>query len=86
MKLRDILKLDNKKLVDTVVIEYRTFYKDKDILAGYAEFNRGQLRSLDHDSYSLDDEFDKWEFNSVEYPNDSLTVWYDGVWFPEEVE
>jgi hypothetical protein len=86
MKLRDILKLDNKKLADTVVIEYRTFYNNQDILYGYAEFNRGQLRPLDHDSYSLDDEFDKWEFNSAEYPNDSLTVWYDSVWFPKEEE
>ena len=80
MKLRDILKLDNKKIADTVVIEYRMFYEDRDILAGYAEFNRGQLRSLDHDSYSLDDDFNKWEFSSAEYPNDSLTVWYGLNW------
>lgn len=74
MKLRDIL--NTNKDSDVVTIEYRTYYEDHDILAGYAEFSKGHLRSLDHDTYSLNDVFNKWEFSSTEYPNDYLTVWY----------
>lgn len=76
MKLRDILKTDNKGMSDVVVIEYRSYFEGEDLLNGYAEYHNGQLRSLDGDSvYSLNDEFEEYQWDSVDFPNDSLIVW-----------
>lgn len=61
---------------DVVVIEFRSEFDGDDVLNGYAECSKGILRSLDGDSdFKLDDEFNKWEWDSVDFPNDSLTVW-----------
>ena len=76
LKLRDILKTDKQGMSDVVVIEYRSHFEDEDLLNGYGEYHNGQLRSLDKDTeFSLDDEFVDYEWDSVDFPNDSLVVW-----------
>ena len=61
---------------EVIVIEFRSEFENEDLLNGYAEYNKGILRSLDGDSsFTLEDDFKEFEWDSVDVPNDSLIVW-----------
>ena len=76
LKLKDILKTDKKQMSEVIVIEFRSEFENEDLLNGYAEYNKGILRSLDGDSsFTLEDDFKEFEWDSVDVPNDSLIVW-----------
>ena len=75
MKLKDILNYYNTNFS---YIEFRCLYKIKgkiyDDFFGACKYINGELIPLDHDHYSLEDKYDKWETwekDGEQY----LTVW-----------
>lgn len=66
MKLKEILDHDYRRIM------YRTNLGEIDMLCGYCTYEDGELKSLDEDTYSLDDEITKYEYDE---DMDELIVW-----------
>lgn len=61
-------------------IEVRTYGPwGEDILFGYCSWTGEELLSIDGDTYYLDDEIDKYEFDG-----NNLTYWIKGEWIGAE--
>lgn len=83
MTLGEIIEKEYKNLVDArgcIYVDYRTYTPDgEDIFTGACVItNTGDIVSLDHDTYSMNDEFIKYEIQ----PGDDniLVCWYESEW------
>lgn len=75
MTLKDII--NNFPFKNLCTIEYREIISidsnDCDVLLGFAAFENNELIFLDGNTYSLEDEIIKYEFNKPDW----LVVWID---------
>ena len=86
MKLGSILnQLDTSELSDNIFVEYRTECEGEDVLGGMCQYNfkTGELTSMDFDTYSLTDEFYKYEILKDGDLPPYLAVWYEADWISE---
>ena len=71
MKVLDLL---DKTPIELITV--RTYDPDgEDMLFGYCSWDGEKLISIDGDTYYLDDEIDKYEFDG-----NNLTYWIKGEW------
>lgn len=81
MTVGDVLKLYNLSNCD-IDIMYRTIGPDQeDIFAGYCRYEGGEeLKSLDNDSYALDDVVCDFSLEHDKNDDPYLIVWYEAEW------
>lgn len=73
MKLINII---DGKTIETIMYRTNSPFNDReDMLVGYCAYLDEELISLDGDSYSLDDEIEKYKWE-----DDMLIVWYKSTW------
>lgn len=76
LTLEDILK---KEKIEEAYITYRYFFRGSDELFGICEYKEGKLKSLDGDSYDLEDEILKYEVDKKTFKNEPINLI---VWIP----
>lgn len=76
LTLKEVLK---KEKIKEAYITYRYFFRGSDELFGICEYKEGKLKSLDGDSYDLEDEILKYEVDKKTFKNEPINLI---VWIP----